>query len=592
MKKILTIIMLIALLPVSATISNSNDFDIYPTEKYESRYETWEFDGSDEELVQYYLENDIKPASIKDGVGVKLKKDDVSGHLASLYPEYSSWEVSTNTGFVSDVYGNNPREIDEWNRHVQEAKQKAGLNKNYIGCGPLAILSQFDYLANYAGYISIANNLEDFNDASLEEAPNFVSLATEIFKNTYTIPADSFLGELFGVDPNAGTFTFPSEVMSSSMEILEKHGLAKKTTIEEIDNEGNIQTTTSYEGSQIMISGDSIPSLSSFSTKINNLKDSIDRGMPVLWWTLGGDKAAGFANHFMNIFGYEYWIGTDTNGNTMTHLMFILRYNWGEDDIYMDSDVLDAVNGGFIFFEETNLDKSLIRAEDYGYDCQYYFDEKQKYITPSMGRGFTTNFLRTGYVNRYDSTNTKIVDQQVSLSAKRANAGEAYIHYIFEKPVKWMYLEYSWWSGSEGITSLNGEVKLQYKKHSADWQTASDLLNDAFISIFIDDKSKIIIEFDCPVTEVRLLVKTNDPSGSRNKGRIVIGDILVLHDDASKYYTYTQDGKSGHIATCACGYSSHQPHSAKSAPGNKRYVNCSQCGYLIDLGTDIIIGYI
>ena len=72
MKKIiLSIMMLIALLPINGIISDSDDFDIYQSEQYESRYETWEFDGSEKELVQYYLENDIKPASIKDEVGVK-----------------------------------------------------------------------------------------------------------------------------------------------------------------------------------------------------------------------------------------------------------------------------------------------------------------------------------------------------------------------------------------------------------------------------------------------------------------------------------------------------------------------------------------
>lgn len=47
--------------------------------------------------------------------------------------------------------------------------------------------------------------------------------------------------------------------------------------------------------------------------------------MPVIWWTLGRNKAEEFGNHYMNIFGYEYWTGTDSTGNIKTHLIFILR---------------------------------------------------------------------------------------------------------------------------------------------------------------------------------------------------------------------------------------------------------------------------
>ena len=170
------------------------------------------------------------------------------------------------------------------------------------------MISQFDYLARYAGYVSIADNLEDFtNPTVVTEAPNFIALAREILENTDTIPADGPLGNFFGVNPSDGTFTFPHEVINSSREILENHYLSIKKTEEVVDEEGNVSTRTYYDNdSQILVSGDTIPSLSSFSTKINNLKDSIDRGMPVIWWTLGEDKAKGFGNHYMNIFGYEY----------------------------------------------------------------------------------------------------------------------------------------------------------------------------------------------------------------------------------------------------------------------------------------------
>lgn len=483
---------------------------------------------TEEEMIQYYVENDIRPASVPDGASEVLEEYEVSSHLSKRFSQYTTWSKSSNTGYVADTYGGNPVEIDEYDAYIQQAKANANITYNAIGCGPLSMVSQFDYLARYAGYLSISSNLESSIQTS--NAPARTSLATEIFENTDTIPADSFLGQLFGVDPNAGTFTFLGEVINSSREILENHYLAIKKTETIVDEEGNTSTRTYYDNdSMIIVNGDTVPNLSSFSTKINNLKDSIDNGMPVIWWTLGESKAGAFGNHFMNIFGYEYWIGTDELGNTKTHLMFILRYNWGINAIYMDSDVLDAVNGGFIFFEETH-EKNLIMPSDYDYACQYFFDERTKIVTPTIGNNFTTKYLRAGYVNRYDNSNTTIVDQQISLSSKRNNAGVAYIHYKFDKPVEWIYLQASWWSTAEGM--IVDKALIQYKDNLGNWVTQFDLQEDVSgsLSSLIDYKSNIRCTFDNPITEFRIFVKCNNPIGDKNKGRLVIGALNVFFE--------------------------------------------------------------
>lgn len=557
-------------------------------DEFISNYETWNFYGTNEELVDYYLKNDIRPATPAEGTNDKLNQYTVPSHLSNRFPGFTNWSVSSSVD-VANKYGGNPLEIDEKNDFIQLAKRNAEIDNKFIGCGPIAMLSQFDYLARHAGYLSIANNLEDFSSTS--SAPNFVKLSTEIFKNTDTIAADSPLGKAFGVDPDAGTFTFPSEVISSSMEILEKHKMAIKKTKEIVDDNGNISTRTYYDNdSQIIVTGDVIPSLSSFSTKINNLKDSLDKGMPVIWWTLGGDKNGEFGNHFMNIFGYEYWTGTDSTGNKKTHLMFRLRYNWGEKYVtYMDSSMLDACNGGFIYFEETN-EKTVISPNNYDYDCTYYFDEKVKDINPKMGYNFSTKYLRTGYVNRYDSINTRIIDQQLSLSAKREGAGEAYIEYKLPKAVKWIYLEVSWWGNYEDISKSNGEVLIEYKNHNGEWIRQMDLLENYYtISYNIDLKNKLRCNFDYPVTEFRIYIKSDLPYGERNKGRLVLGNILLIHSPHEHSYThhFVQNGKEGHKAFCECGKYITQPHSLNSSSLGNRYANCVQCGYLLDLGTDM-----
>ena len=109
-------------------------------------------------------------------------------------------------------------------------------------------------------------------------------------------------------------------------------------------------------------------------------------------------NAGRFKGHYMNIFGYEYWTGIDSDGNTETHLMFKLNCNWNHSYEYMDSDMLRAVNGGFIFFEETH-EREVIQPVDYNYECRYDSYSQQKTITPTLGTPILTEYLRCGYID-------------------------------------------------------------------------------------------------------------------------------------------------------------------------------------------------
>lgn len=596
MKKIIfVLIFIITLLPIKDLMIVSADT---PNESAEfvSRYKTWGSELTEDQLMQFYIENGIRPANFPDSDAVgRFSYADVAPHLSEKFPEYTSWRVSSQKSYVKDVYGENPFELcdHKGSKLIAAAKEQAGITYEDLGCGPIAILSQFDYLARSAGYVSIADNLEDFRDKTLEEGPNFIGLAKEVFMKTPTVPAESIIGKIFGAEPGDGTFTFPLDAVDTMKEILENHYLAEKKTEETVDEEGVVHTREYYDNeSQIVVSGDVIPCLSSFSTKINNLKDSIDRGMPVIWWTVGGEKTDGFANHYMNIFGYEYWTGTDAYGNETDHLMFILRCNWDDDsDIYMDSDYLRANNCGFIFFEETH-DKTLIRPKNYGYACQYPYEQQSGVVYSEMGYDFNSQYLRAGYVDRYDITNSYCIDQQLSLSAKRENAGEAYVQYEFSVPIKWIYVETSWWSVYEGIFSEDGKAHIEYRDYNGKWVKQFDLLRDidGGLSSAIDNKSKLKCEFNYPVTAFRIYVQTNNPTGSRNKGRLVLGNIIVVHGEAHTHsYSYIPKGNSRHLVNCICGKTMSEPHAISADDIGGRYANCIQCGYRVDLDSDIVI---
>lgn len=89
-------------------------------------------------MIQYYIDNDIRPASAPSGSEGKLFYGDVSNHLKTRFPAYSSWSVSTNTSYVGDIYGGNPLETDDPNSfnlnpnpHIAEAKRLAGITYWY-----------------------------------------------------------------------------------------------------------------------------------------------------------------------------------------------------------------------------------------------------------------------------------------------------------------------------------------------------------------------------------------------------------------------------------------------------------------------------
>lgn len=491
------------------------------------RYETMTCDLTDDELMDYYIENKIFPSNIYPEASEKLIDGrNISSHLTKRFSNYNNWTKTSNIKFVSNTYGNNPSELSQEYDFILKAKEMAGLNYEFVGCGPTAMISQFEYLAKCAECSQISKNIEDSIIAS--EAPNRVRLAKEVLSSTYAIPSESTIGQIVGATP--GTFTFPSSVISASKKILENHLLLFEKTRTVKDKDGNEKIESYYaDGSMIKVYGDIVPNILPYSTKINNLKDSIDRGMPVIWWTMGKDLAGAYANHYMNIYGYEYWMGTDSSGKTKEHLMFVINCNWDDSFYYVDSDAFYAANGGFIYFEETH-DRTKIQPENYGYDCQYYYDVRFKNnIKTSDGSYINTSYLRAGYVNRYNKDNTKIIGQELVLSGKKENVGCSYIEYEFKRNIDWIYLELSWWSSKEGINFINGSVLVQYKNSKNNWVTRIDLLNSSKspLSVLIDSKSRHVCALDEPSRMIRIIVTTSDTTGDRNKGRLVIGEIDV-----------------------------------------------------------------
>ena len=251
--------------------------------------------------------------------GNAMSKSDLQGYLADEYSSTDAlkWQVKIGTiaNVMSVYHGNktyNPTESRPRNVSVKEDSDIQTALSEYIidnelsssyspGCGPLAMIGQFDFLARYAGYYPIMPEPD-----SLEGK---IQLARDVLNNTTVLSSETMFGDLHDYLSfvGSGSFTWPNEVISSSNELLESYGLSVSAT-RIVDGQ---EETYYTDESQIVVSGDEIPSFLSINEKVNNLKSSIDDGMPVIVWTSGFN--AEFEGHYFNVFGYEYWDDTNTS---------------------------------------------------------------------------------------------------------------------------------------------------------------------------------------------------------------------------------------------------------------------------------------
>ncbi len=481
--------------------------------KFKSKFETWGNDLSEEELEEFYATNEGGPCTSDPAPEHEITEYTVAAHLSGRFPGYTSWTVSGGKS-VSDIYNQNPPESKETQPYVQDAIAEIPkfADGTPVGCGNLALLTQFTFLACCAGYYPLAPDIvypvtkdDEGKDELIEDPlPANTALAKEIFPLPTTHDG--------GKD---GTLIYPIQIIAASKELLVNHKLATR--------DGN-----DLKDPAIYVSGDIIFNLSSHQTKINNLIKSIDDGMPVIWWTY---KDLGkYSKHYMNIYGYEYFEGTNEAGETYRHLMFLLRMNWGREvTVYLDSDTLAAGNSGFIYFEEA-YQKSYIEPEDYGLDCIYLNNVSKKTVTPSIGMSISIEYLRAGYVNKYNEDNTTVIGKEISLSAHKNGCGEAYIYYRSTTAIKYLFIEISWWSDQEYIDSSTGAVDIMCPYEDNQWESVYNFLTDVPGGISYDKENKTLVSmcFISGLGNIKLDVKSFVPTGTRNKGRITIGRALLL----------------------------------------------------------------
>ncbi|VEU79615.1 hypothetical protein [Haploplasma axanthum] len=387
------------------------------------------------------------------------------------------------------------------NGDLAKAKENSGIKSSYGGCGPLSMIGHLDFLGRYKGYKRILSNARD-NVIATDTPQEFnerVDLATRVFSNTKTYE--------IGIGDKS-TFCEPTDYIKGLKMTLKSYG---------------------YEDS-FKISHYNL--LNKNATKINAIYESINKGMPVVVWTsLMTDSYSwlkditNYSSHYFGIYGYEKWITIDDNGEKHEDIMFLTRPNFGYSQnkyTYLDMEALiDGSLWGVIVTEEVENFKS-INPHFYGFPGQYFFDSRETKHSFIEQNDLKITRLRSGYVQSYDSNN-KPQEKYLVLSSNKKNAGKAFIDYEFSNvKITSMDISLSMWGSSENLHDNNSRMYIEvfdgkvWRKHYN--FVMYDILRGK------DNSKKYYFSFGS-ISKLRIILEHDDPNGTRNLGRIVIGDI-------------------------------------------------------------------
>ncbi len=171
----------------------------------------------------------------------------------------------------------------------------------------------------------------------------------------------------------------------------------------------------------------------------------------------------------------------------------------------------------------TNFTSTTITPEDYGFEQEYFFYNKEH--TFEVGDlSIRTYRLRTGFIE----------NEYINLSPKRENAGDAFLEYWFSKPVRSFDLNLSYWQIKDVLSPLNSTAyfSVLYKNDDGNyyWVHATDLLND--ISLTTDRYNQNNYQYSYIKNEIYgfRFVMQAPATGSSNSGRLSIGNINLIRE--------------------------------------------------------------
>ena len=154
----------------------------------------------------------------------------------------------------------------------------------------------------------------------------------------------------------------------------------------------------------------------------------------------------------------------------------------------------------------------------FGFEQQYYFYNKTRYVSTYNESTIETRRLRTGFIE----------NEYIVLSPRRQNAGYAYLEMYFDSPILAIQLDICLWSEYEFLDPTDSSIKVAKKTSYYDFVTYYDLLND--YSLSTDRTNPDGLRFDFPNQASGIMFSaTSSAIGDRNKGRVCLGNMHIIY---------------------------------------------------------------
>ena len=217
-----------------------------------------------------------------------------------------------------------------------------------------------------------------------------------------------------------------------------------------------------------------------------------------------------------------------------------------------------------------NADKSYvyISPNKMNFEQEYCKEETEGSFT-TYERLISTKRLRTGCIyNQYSN------DQYIVLSARKADAGIAYLELDFSNYIKEICFNISLWGKNEYLSSSDTCV-LQYEENG-EWHDYFDIME----KIYAGENYFCSLKFKKNVSKIRIYLKT-DPVGTKNKGRVKIDGFSVVYKFVEEYKKYD---RKMHMHYYSDGSYVLEPHTVNNT--TNRIVYCVLCGQELDKNTD------
>lgn len=159
---------------------------------------------------------------------------------------------------------------------------------------------------------------------------------------------------------------------------------------------------------------------------------------------------------------------------------------------------------------EFSINSNSINKEKYGYNDEYNVNPIDEYIIGNDGKAILTKRLRCAFINNY-----------LIMSAKSNDANQAYLEYDFDYQIIEFNYNIALWSNDESLVK-NSSITLEY--YNDGWKVKRTF-NPKEMSVDKDNLIEYFDVFETGATKIRFIIRTNYVNNTKNRGRMVIGNI-------------------------------------------------------------------